>query len=68
MQEKLSRFPTILTNTTRAEQQHVVNCKCKRPDSFDNMIACDTFDSLFHLSCANLKSVPEESQGKNHPN
>ena len=64
-QEKLCRFPlaSARCKVSRAPQQYLlveVNCSCKRPDSFENMVACDSCDQWFHLSCVNLKCPPED--------
>ena len=35
-----------------------VSCECKRPDTYQNMIACDGCDRWLHTECAGRSSVP----------
>ncbi len=64
-EEGFSPFPLALTSsvdTTRAEKQKLlvqVNCKCRKPDTAEDMVACDRCDSWLHLSCANITNAPE---------
>ena len=40
---------------SRARIEHLlveVNCVCKRPDSFEDMVACDCCNEWWHYSCA----------------
>ena len=63
-EKRLSRFPMEKKRVRRAPSKHVlveVNCVCKRPDSFEDMVSCDGCDRWWHYSCANVKSVSEDS-------
>ena len=35
-----------------------VSCECKRPDTYQDMIACDSCNRWLHLECARLSRVP----------
>ena len=59
---KLTPFPLALPEKTvcRAKQQNIlieIHCTCGRPDTFDDMVACDGCDHWFHLSCVNMEDV-----------
>lgn len=60
---KLSHFPTlrkpIFDRPTPKYLTVVVNCKCTRPDSFDNMIMCDKCEEWLHFKCAKITRDPE---------
>ena len=63
----LTPFPTEITpgpdKGTRIEKTFKyinieVSCECKRPDIYQNMIACDNCDRWMHMECAGLSTVP----------
>ena len=59
----LSPFPVAIPQKARSERTFKyiyieVSCECKRPDTYQNMIACDNCDRWLHLECAGLSSVP----------
>ena len=59
----LSPFPVAIPQKARSERTFKyifieVSCGCKRPDTYQNMIACDNCDRWLHLECAGLSSVP----------
>ena len=61
---KLTPFPLAPPKKTvcRAKQQNIlieIHCTCGRPDTFDDMVACDGCDHWFHLSCVNMEDVPQ---------
>ena len=65
MEKKLlTPFPVeTKCNTARMEQTFKyinieVSYECKRPDTYQNMIACDGCDRWLHMECAGLSSVP----------
>ena len=55
--EKLAAFPKTKIQVRRPELQFLsiaICCKCKRPDSYKEMVQCDKCDSWYHFSCANV--------------
>ena len=35
-----------------------VSCQCKRPDIYQNMIACESCDRWMYMECVGLSNVP----------
>ena len=62
--KRLTSFPMkTRCKVRRAPKKHLlveVNCVCQRPDTFEDMLACDGCDKWMHLSCAKVKEAPEE--------
>ena len=62
--EQLVPFPLAPPEKTvrRAKQQNIlieINCTCGRPDTFDDMVACDGCNHWFHLSCVDMEDAPQ---------
>ena len=62
--QELTPFPLAPPEKTvrRAKQQNIlieIHCTCGRPDTFDDMVACDGCDHWFHLSCVNMEDIPQ---------
>ena len=59
---KIAPFPLSPSSPKkRANAQNIVipvNCQCRRPDSWEQMVACDSCDNWFHFSCANIEDAP----------
>ena len=62
--EELSPFPTICDNQS-LEKCNMKNifiplyCTCGLPESYDDMIQCDSCDQWYHFKCMNIKISPE---------
>ena len=39
-----------------------VYCSCRMPETYDDMVECDTCGDWYHLKCVRLKSIPEEDE------
>ena len=39
-----------------------VYCSCRMPETYDDMVECDTCGDWYHLKCVGLKSIPEEDE------
>ena len=60
---RFSRFPLSLCVPVQERSVHYINievsCKCKRPNSYQNMIGCDGCNKWYHLNCARVDDVPD---------
>ncbi|KAK3915980.1 Transcriptional regulatory protein PHO23, partial [Frankliniella fusca] len=62
--KKMSPFPRLAARPKKTREEEdcevvKINCPCRLPDIFDDLVGCDNCDKWFHLSCVNLKSLPE---------
>ena len=59
--KRLSRFPKTKDGVQRSDIRNICivsYCKCRRPDSWNDMLQCDGCESWFHLKCARLRRAP----------
>ena len=57
----LSRFPKAKQQVPRSELGNVcilAYCKCRRPDSWNDMVLCDGCEQWIHQKCARLRRAP----------
>ena len=59
---ELTPFPmSASSHVKRANSENIVipvNCQCQRPDSREEMVACDSCDKWYHFSCVNIEVAP----------
>ena len=57
--EELTLFPPSSVPVKRSRLRHLfvkVNCFCKRPESYDDMVECEGCSTWFHFKCVGLCS------------
>ncbi len=58
--EQFSKFPTLPHRGKRACKRRIsivpLNCNCRLPDTFDNVVGCDNCQKWYHYKCVGFSS------------
>ena len=64
--KELVRFPTTRKRSWRNNhfpyREVEVFCSCQMPDSYGDMIQCDTCEHWYHICCVGLSSIPKDTE------
>ena len=64
--KELVHFPTTRKHSWRNNhfpyREVEVFCSCQMPDSYGDMIQCDTCEHWYHIRCVRLSSTPKDTE------